>query len=195
MRNDVLNYLFSGIDVPKEDVEECGFEEFCFEAYSLLGALFRPKRVLEIGTRRGYSLLSLCKDNDDIEYVVSCDNESYIEGSQKIAFANLTKSGYKKESKFFHCASTADNFVEFMRDVDPFDYIHVDAGHDYPDVVFDLNLCFPKLAKDGIMVVHDTTYILDVRKATLDFVKKEDCNMIEIPMYRGAIILQRKGGL
>jgi len=189
--NNFIDFVFEGIEIPLEDLGECGFNDFCFEAYYAIGYLFRPRTVLEIGTRRGYSLVALCKGHKDTQYVLSCDNESYIEGSQKIALDNLMKSGYCGEKDFMIMSSLGDDFKKYVKDK-KFDFVHIDGAHDKSDVLRDLELGYSLLTKDGVMLVHDTKYILDVAQAVKEFVETNKVDMIEIDMYRGGVLIQKR---
>ena len=189
--NDEVKRIFEGIDVPEEDIQECGFDKKCFEVYNCIGRMFTPKTVLEIGTRRGYSLVGLCKGNKSIETVLSCDDESYIESSQGVACTNLKKSGYSGEMSFYRMSSHSEEFKNSLKG-QKYDYIHIDGDHDKPGVILDLELCLKHLEKGGLMVVDDYNYIIDVKEATDEFVKQHNLGIVVIDSYRGTALVQRR---
>ena len=187
----MLRQIYGNIKISEDDWNESGFAKFCFEPYYLLAAMFKPKKILEIGTRRGYSLIAMFKGYPQVEFIWSCDNESYEKGSQGVALGNLVTSGWQGNDRFVTASSYTDEFKNAINDK-TFDLIHIDAAHDYPDVVHDLELTLPVLSKDGVMLVHDYTYILDVKKAVDEFAVKYNLNCLLINSYRGLAVLQRR---
>jgi len=190
--NEEVVKLFQGIDIPKEDLEECGFTKKAFQVYNHIGKLFSVERVFEIGTRRGYSLIAISKDNN-VKSILSCDDESYIPETQKVAEMNLRTSGYYQDARFLSMSSHEEALKDILDKEEPFDYIHIDGDHDKPGVILDLELCLPYLKQKGIMVVDDFEYIIDVKEATREFAAKYNLGMVVIQSYRGTAILQRRG--
>jgi predicted O-methyltransferase YrrM len=185
--------IFENVTIPEEDIAECGFDKVCYEVYNYLGKIFKPKSILEIGTRRGYSLVAMTKDNPSIEFVISCDNESYIEDSQTEAEANIKVSGYKGVLDMWRVPSTNAGFKKRLEILlEKLDLIHIDGDHDKPGVILDLELCLPHLADKGLMIVDDYLYIIDVKEATDEFVKKYNLGMIVLDTYRGTALIKRR---
>ena len=136
-------------------------------------------------------MIALCKGCKEIEYVLSVDDQSYVEGSQEIAIKNLERSGYYGMKEFLIMSSLENKFREFVKDK-RFDMCHIDGNHDKPGVLKDLELSLSCLDDKGIIFVHDMDYILDVKSAVDEFVETNKLGMIKIEMYRGGVILQRR---
>lgn len=126
--------------------------ESCFTA---LGGLFRPKRLLEMGTHLGRSLVWIAVGSGRVERVVSVDSEVHIASSQEIARQALLDFGYTGETHFL-VGDPADTTVQadIMR-LGPYDFIHIDANHTYEACLANLQFAQRVLSHGGVILVHD----------------------------------------
>lgn len=70
------------------------------------------------------------------------------------------------------------SFLQFFPD-DYLDWIYIDGDHSYESVKHDLNVCFPKIKKDGIISGHDYTNTMfpGVVKAVDEFCLENKLNI------------------
>src|SRR5712692_4878505 len=66
-----------------------------YQFYVGIAALVKPKVILEIGVKLGYSLIALFRGYSGIEKMVGIDSEGLIHGSQRMAIQNLRAAGYQ----------------------------------------------------------------------------------------------------
>jgi hypothetical protein len=62
---------------------------------------------------------------------------------------------------------------------DFFDFVFIDASHEYEDIKIDIDLWFPKVKKDGVLAGHDYGW-LGVKRAVDEFVAANDLKFIEL---------------
>jgi hypothetical protein len=75
---------------------------------------------------------------------------------------------FKERRRFIqkHSVQAAKDFKDEF-----FDYVYIDAAHDYNNVLADLNAWYPKVKYGGMLAGHDW-WLEDVRKAVLEFMKE-----------------------
>lgn len=160
--------------------------------YYYLGKLFKPKRILEIGTYIGRSLIWLVLGSGQVELVVSVDNESYTPNSQSIAKQSLHDFGFRGNSVFI-VGNTKDKSVKDQLRKFTFDLIHIDGDHSYEGCLNDLKLSWELLDSKGIVIVHDYD-ASQVRKAVSDFCKEVNRTYIVIKesnFRHGGVLIQK----
>jgi predicted O-methyltransferase YrrM len=125
-----------------------------YEWYYSYGKIFRPKKILEIGTRCGYSLLSMMFGAEDsVRDVCFYDSERDIEGSIGIATDNLTKAFPEVNIESYKIDT---NLIETPLHSDRnFDIIHIDADHNPDSVRHDFKLFWDSLAPGGVLILDD----------------------------------------
>lgn len=80
----------------------------------------------------------------------------------------------------------ASRFVD-----ETYDYIYIDAAHDYKNVWADINAWYPKLRVDGVMAGHDWWFD-DVHSAVMDFTRIHPQFLYAVEArYRGVPIPSR----
>lgn len=137
------------------------YGENFFDTYQVLwgiGVYFKPKRILEIGTRTGISLCQLLSamDHDAIDAIetIVC-----VDPFDEWTSANLVRSNLKYlnlphgELVKIHPIKSADYFKS--RAHGTFDYILVDGDHDKLAAACDLEAAHELLEQGGVIVFDD----------------------------------------
>ncbi|WP_420392032.1 class I SAM-dependent methyltransferase [Acuticoccus sp.] len=115
-------------------------------ALAKIAVCARPKRLLEVGSYRGYTTLMLARHTDADARIVAVDRDPrHGEAYRGTEFAD------KVERRVAQVETAA------FRDDAPrsYDLIFVDADHAYEKVREDTQLLLPLLAPNGIFVWHD----------------------------------------
>ncbi|MFM9962422.1 MAG: methyltransferase domain-containing protein [Planctomycetaceae bacterium] len=189
-RQQILDRLLPLIhpDDARSDYVSCGTY---YEWYAGYAAALRPRRVLEIGSRRGYSLAAMLLACDEIQEVVSLDNESY-----GIAVTELRET----LARLNHAASLTTFAVDTQRIgrlpvAGQFDLIHVDGDHSEQGALHDLKLVMNQLSPRGLMVVDDVVFYPSVMAAVSRFlIENPNWSAEFVPSFRGHILLRRSDG-
>lgn len=217
---DTINLLLPILD--KEDINKDFItNQNSYTWYYDYGFNFRPKNILEIGTRYGYSLISILKGieayykTNNIDYNNSLDymenifwiDYEEIPGSNEITMTNLRLMfsnihTEKPNIKYFN------NSVESIKDDSifenkKFDLIHLDAQHN-EKILNELRLTWDLLDRNGIMIIDDIssfeTHPINAHyKKTLadEFViektyRNEVYWSLYINTFRGNLIIKKK---
>lgn len=195
MKNEILNLKPESIlDVmPQEFFFELGTEhdEYLksnnyYEFYYAISKFYKPKKILEIGVRYGYSLGVMIKGSGLVEKVVGIDNDDYHQGSLSVAQNNLKKHvSSDLEYVFSNIDShTIPKFDEY------YDLIHIDGDHTYEGKLKDLDL-LKNACK--IAIIDDVYHIPDVSSAANDWMEKNK-DIIKssflLDSMRGTLILE-----
>jgi predicted O-methyltransferase YrrM len=157
---------------PKDRRTARKFEEFVpyYDVKHQLAGEFRPKRILEIGVRAGYSALAFLSACPKATYL-GLDAENGKHGGQG---GPWTWWAEKLLAPFRATIRICD--TQKMSQLDEadgaFDFVHVDGDHSYRGALHDMRMCYPRLATGGVMVVDDYDYLPDVRRAIDDFLRK-----------------------
>lgn len=161
----------------------------CYEHYYDLAKKYKPKSILEIGTRYGYSLCSMVAGSvDTVEYVEGWDDNSYNSNATKIAKINLKYILGYKNAYDFKCINSHD--VKTLER--NFDIVHIDGDHGYFGKLQDLNLVKNNCK---VVIVDDYEYILEVHTATNEFLARnreiiKDWYIID--SFRGTFVIEFK---
>ena len=135
-----------------------------YPCYAALASILKPRSVLEIGVRFGYSLVAMLRGHIGIERIVGVDDESYERGSMAGARENILATGYAGSLDLRAC--TSHEFFRAALAMDPFDLVHVDGDHTevgaWRDVLEGWALLRPE---GGVMVVDDYDFIEEVGRA------------------------------
>lgn len=126
--------------------------------YYSIGLVFQPLKILEFGTRNGYSLLTMIKGAEyrgkqtkDIE-LWSYDAEIDLPGSQQRCKNFFTERGHKC---VFNIIKTED--IEGLS-IEGVDLVHIDANHTPDGVYHECWLGFNSLKVGGHLLVDDYKY-------------------------------------
>jgi len=127
------------------------FRKYAF--YYTYVKLFKPKTILEIGVRNGYSLLSMMSADENVQ-IDGVDNETEKD------FENVKK--YKNDNVNL-IKSNSDLFFKVNNQVDRYDMIHIDGDHSFDQCRDDLKNAMG-IAND-IIVIDDSIAIGTVKQA------------------------------
>lgn len=123
----------------------------CYNFYAGYGSAFRPRSILEIGVRRGYSAFALVKGaKGSVERFVGLDFQE--EGAALIDSARALLVGMGVPSVEI---STMDTQLSFPALTGPFSLVHVDADHSTRGALSDLANALPLVEAGGVIVVDD----------------------------------------
>lgn len=173
------------------------FERYFYD-YSGMAHKFKPRRILEIGVRYGYTGIAFClgvrgdKGRADVEYL-GVDDESYHVGSCDRANANFAQVVPWASAR----AIKWNSFSGLPPNVGTFDLAHVDGNHDVHGVLNDLGIVWPVINPGGFVLLDDT-YFPQIRKAIDTWLEAMDVDeeVIEaqfINNERGHCYLKRAG--
>jgi len=121
-----------------------------------LGAIVKPKRILEIGTRTGISLcqlLSATLDYDKIEKIILCDTFTEPPATPQVVLSNLRYLNIPVVPEFI----VGSSLEEIPKLKEEFDYILVDGCHDKDYARQDLFNATKIIAPLGYIVFDDLT--------------------------------------
>ena len=156
-----------------------------YEWYAAYAQYFRPRRILEIGSRRGYSLAAMLLATDSIDLVVSIDNESYgvtvdeLRATLSKVIATDRFSIWKLDSQQLSRLPTDERF----------DLIHVDGDHTEAGALHDLQLVQSHVAENGMIVLDDVGFYPSVMNAALKWLSNNrGWTARVIPSFRGHIL-------
>jgi hypothetical protein len=134
--------------------------ERCYNFYAAYGAFWRPRRVLEIGVRRGYGAYSIAVGAGGLERYVGLDAELDLAGSNAGAAPLLQRAGIRSVD-----IRHVDTQLVFPSIAERFDLMHIDADHSMRGAFSDICNASVLLAPSGIMVIDDQS-ALSVAAAT-----------------------------
>jgi hypothetical protein len=122
----------------------------------------RPKTIVELGTDRGVSYLTLCQAVQDLGLSTTCraidvrmgdehsDSESEEIFSQLKDYHDTHYAGFSQLTKSTF-AETLDSFAE-----QSIDLLHIDGCRFHEDVLENLESWLPKLSKTALLLLHNS---------------------------------------
>jgi len=129
----------------------------------------RHIRAVEVGVRHGKNAVDMLANWDNL-FLFLVDN--YKKADCPDAKAEMLNGvlPFSSRCKFIEKEST-----EASKDFEDnsLDYVYIDAGHTYDDVINDLNAWCPKVKIGGMVAGHDY-WVADVRKAVNDFLTNRE---------------------
>lgn len=159
-----------------------------YDWYAVYASTWKPKRILEIGSRYGYSALAMVWGSDTIKELVLIDNGSY--GVPVEAAVKTIVKGAGRPLRIHTRAEDTQKMTN-IGEWGKFDLIHIDGDHTPNGLDHDLGLCLPVLADDGVMVVDDVTWHPELWSVAARFAGQNELTMEFIPTFRGHILLYR----
>lgn len=114
------------------------------------------KKVLELGTQNGQSCRSvlMALGKNEAGTLVSVDHKN------RSTILDGSFSDYKKYWKFIQGDTTSEETVNKVKETlekdEKFDFLLIDAGHDYESVKQDWDNYTPMVRKNGVVFLHDS---------------------------------------
>ncbi|MGJ0392532.1 MAG: class I SAM-dependent methyltransferase [Methylocystis sp.] len=119
--------------------------------YAAYGRVLRPRRLLEIGVRRGYGAYSLIKGaRGSVERYLGIDSERDLPGSNVDALAQLRRLGVPDVTLV-----RADTQKTFPALDGPFDLVHIDGDHSMRGALNDFCHVLPFLTERAAIILDD----------------------------------------
>lgn len=130
-------------------------------AYDLV-CFVRPRLIVELGVHYGCSYFAFCqavKDRSLAARVIGIDTwqgdpHAGYYGEDVLDLVERTRASHFADERFAFRRSTFDAAATAMAD-GSIDLLHIDGLHTYEAVSRDFATWLPKLADDGIMLLHD----------------------------------------
>lgn len=147
--------------------------------------MIKPEKVLEIGTFEGDTAIAIGKalKENQLGHLVTLDIKDY--GQEKnIADVGLTN--------FITCIKENPN--EYVQNlIQEYDMIFIDDGHDYPEVIRDLENAHRLIKPLGFILGHDVLAQAGVNIAYTNFTNryKDQYHKIIVNSYDGVFILKK----
>ncbi len=123
---------------------------------------FKPKVLVELGTHKGTSFFSFCQAVKDALYNARLYAVDTWQGDEHAGFYDDTVFKELEEIKEEYYGSLEINFLRktFDEAVGEFknnsiDILHIDGLHTYAAVKHDFETWFPKVKREGIILLHD----------------------------------------
>jgi len=136
-----------------------------YEYYYAISKFYQPSSILEIGVRFGYSLGSMIKGSDKIEFIKGIDFETLVYGVDMLRTAEANIKKYINPNvKCEFLNQDSHSVKELDR---KYDLIHIDGDHSYEGKIQDLNLA---LDHCKVLLVDDYFFIRQVTNATNDWI-------------------------
>lgn len=140
---------------------ELSEKDYMFESWMVInwvGLKYRPRKIIEIGTRNGGSLCALLTAYDDFNDMdITCFDIWREIGGPKAVKRNLKHFKIPNSMITFISGDSRETVPDFFqKNPDTkFDYILVDGGHDFETADTDLKNVENHVAKGGILVFDD----------------------------------------
>jgi predicted O-methyltransferase YrrM len=155
-----------------------------YEHYYAIAKLFRPRSILEIGVRLGYSLSSMAAGSDIVDYIEGWDNGSYMPMWREYAERALALVTGKMAIGVNLLMQNSQAITKLLRS---FDLIHIDGDHSMAGALHDMELCSGHFK---VLVVDDYTFP-EVKTACDEFVTRHRAELTEhfiIPSHQGTFV-------
>jgi len=136
-------------------------------AYDLIRNI-KPKVIVELGTHKGTSFYSFCQAVKDACYDANLYAVDTWRGDEHTGFYddNVFKKVQEIKEKYYGGLKVHLLREPFNEAVGKFEnnsiaLLHIDGLHTYPAVKHDFDTWFPKVKKDGIILLHDISISRD----------------------------------
>jgi predicted O-methyltransferase YrrM len=179
----ISSEFFFEIGTSHDEYLKCGNY---YEYYYAISKYYKPKKVLEIGVRYGYSLGSIIKGSGAVKEVVGIDCDSYEKDSLSIAEKNIKK--YIDKDINYTFLNQSSHIIKKLDQY--YDLIHIDGDHSYEGKIQDLNLL---IGSCGVAIVDDYHMAQQVRKAADDWISVNSSiikSNYVINSIRGSLIIE-----
>ena len=123
---------------------------------ALLVELIGAKRCIEIGTFTGYSALSVALALPADGKVIACDIDQETTAVARRYWAEAGVAD-RIDLRLGPAVETLDGLIA-QGERDAYDFIFIDADHNYESVLRDFRVWSPMVADDGLLSFHDTDH-------------------------------------
>lgn len=149
-----------------------------------LGKSLKPSSYLEIGTRYGYSMVSiLAGAKDSLKLITSIDLQEYEDKSQNYAKDNLVSTGFSGKAEFF-AGSSHDAAIKDKIKGRKYDLVFVDGDHSYEGALDDILHYWDNVAPGKFMIIDDVLWqVFSNGKKVLRAVKDAVCRLDRLEYY------------
>lgn len=160
--------------------------------FAAIGQYFRPKRILEIGTRYGYSMKAFVEGADYImeAYDLTVFDSECDPGTPEPlkVFEDYFRNTLNIQQIRIERVNTQT--IDDLGILTPVDLAHVDADHSDAGCYHDCSLAWNALRDGGVLIVDDTNPGC-VRDATERFCKERNLEFTFLPTLRGCHVIQK----
>lgn len=123
-----------------------------------LGKAVKPGSYLEIGTRYGYSMVSIgAGARDSLRSITSIDLQEYEGMSQDYAKDNLLSTGFSGKYEFF-AGSSHDAEIKNKVKGKLYDLVFVDGDHSYEGALDDILYYWGNVGPGKFMIIDDVLW-------------------------------------
>lgn len=154
--------------------------------YWQIGRAHRPKSILEIGVRFGYSAICLIDGAGTNPDYFGIDHE-HFPGSNAYAHEHIKEH---TKGRVMILNKTSQEVSTSMLPC-RFDLAHVDAGHTYTKVMADLDLAGARLRPGGLIVVDDAK-VHGVYKAAMQWAAKRHFAVQAVESMQGTVLIWKR---
>jgi hypothetical protein len=182
---DITPFLMPGDPwLPDEKPET--IKKYYEEKYAV-AVLLKPKFIVEIGIRAGYSaaaFLSACPNSRYEGFDIDCYQPTGPNGC--VAYASrMLPSRFKSAVITIHNHNTQERTWKLQGIPD---LVHVDGDHTTLGCISDIELARSWGAR--YVLIDDYTYIQSVRDGIDIFLRNNVCKHIYLPTFRGDVLIQ-----
>lgn len=164
-----------------------GLNANCYVWHYSLGYYLRPRIVVEIGTRFGYSILSMFRSpqsRERLQMVYCFDNESCAAGSTKHAAKHFNANNIP------HTISVVDTQTLDELPISGADLCHVDADHSSDGCMHDCLIAWECLKQGGYLLIDDAKFY-SVASGASEFLLKVNRHAEFLPSLRGMFLVTK----
>jgi predicted O-methyltransferase YrrM len=182
--DDILSLVKNPID---DGVDWLG--KGTYIAYYAIGQYLRPKSIVEIGVRYGYSLESMRRGSGETKHIFCFDNEQDCLGSGEYVF-NKLKDVELETLDVINANTQAINSLNINMKID---LGHIDGCHTFDGVYHDCILVSKVMKRNGVILVDDVLHGKDsdeVRWGVDKFCWERDIKPMVIECHRGLYVIQ-----
>ena len=156
--------------------------------YWQIGAHVRPKSILEIGVRYGYSAICLIDGAQTNPSYVGIDHE-HFPNSNAYALEQIRQHTTGSVSII---KATSQRFaLNESPPIGTFDLVHLDASHKAEGVLSDLNFAGRHL-KAGGMIIIDDVKVLEVYAAALTWAGNRHYDVQSVASMTGTLLIWKR---
>lgn len=145
----------------------------------------KPKAILEIGVRRGYSIISMCLGHKPV--FVTLIDCGYDGVTLEHAIDELNKLGVQVD---FDSRRSQEAVPKLCLRSYHYDLIHIDGEHTREALWNDLQAS-KKLRPDGWIIVDDVGDMPELLEVCKEFAGKA-WDLVEVPTFRGHAVMRRR---